>query len=228
MKNITATNKTSKPFAEGDTGHASLHSTFAGLLPDPVILYDTEGEITYLNPAFTDLFGWTLSDLKQSGPQGFIPKENLKSYMDQINEIHSKKQIRNLETSRLTKNGRTLKVCVSTAIVPDDIQAVVSRIETYREIRQNDRDKFEGVLELAGAVCHELSQPAMIIQGYADLFLLNLDKNDPLYAKMEKLRKQVNRISDLTQKLMKVTKYETVEYSNGKTIVDIHRSSDAG
>ena len=31
--------------------------------PDPIVVYDTEGRITYLNPAFTQVFGWTQEEL---------------------------------------------------------------------------------------------------------------------------------------------------------------------
>ena len=66
----------------------------------------------------------------------------------------------------------------------------------------------------------------MIIEGYADLMSMKLDKNNPLQEKISKLKNQIRRIADLTQKLMNVTKYKTREYSEGKTIVDIDRSSE--
>ncbi|MBF0495480.1 MAG: PAS domain S-box protein [Deltaproteobacteria bacterium] len=30
--------------------------------PDPVVVYDREGRVTYFNPAFARTFGWTLGD----------------------------------------------------------------------------------------------------------------------------------------------------------------------
>ncbi|MGD8924100.1 MAG: PAS domain S-box protein, partial [Syntrophobacterales bacterium] len=44
--------------------------------PDPVVLYDIEGKVTYFNPAFTDVFGWTLEERLGKKMDLFVPQEN--------------------------------------------------------------------------------------------------------------------------------------------------------
>jgi signal transduction histidine kinase len=41
------------------------------------------------------------------------------------------------------------------------------------------REKLQAVLELAGAVCHELNQPIQAILGHSELLLMDLPKTVP-------------------------------------------------
>jgi len=88
------------------------------------------------------------------------------------------------------------------------------------------REKFQGVLEMAGAVCHELNQPLQIVSGYSHLLLMDLSESDPKYATLKTIKEGIDRMGALTQKIMNVTKYKTKDYLGGESkIVDIDRSS---
>jgi CheY-like chemotaxis protein len=87
------------------------------------------------------------------------------------------------------------------------------------------REKLQAVLETAGAICHELNQPMMAISGHTELLMEILDRDDPTYVKMQKIKSQVERMSAITQKLMGITRYETKDYVHGERIVDIEKSS---
>ena len=89
------------------------------------------------------------------------------------------------------------------------------------------REKLQAVLETAGAICHELNQPMMAIFGLTELLMGNLDQQDPLYSKMEKINSQVARMAAITQKLMGITRYETKSYIHGARIVDLEKASVA-
>jgi PAS domain S-box-containing protein len=51
------------------------HRTVLESAPDPVMVCNRKGEATYINPAFTRVFGWDLDDMFQ-GDAGFVPPEN--------------------------------------------------------------------------------------------------------------------------------------------------------
>lgn len=87
------------------------------------------------------------------------------------------------------------------------------------------REKLEGTLELAGAVCHELNQPIMAVSGYSELTMMSLDPNHDLYGKIKKINEQVLRMGEITRKLMKITRYRSKRYSKGEKIIDIEGSS---
>lgn len=87
------------------------------------------------------------------------------------------------------------------------------------------REKLESMIEMAGAVCHELNQPMMAISGYSELALMNVSVDDPLYDKIAKIRAQIQRMGRVTAKLMQITKYETRDYIRGRKIIDIEKST---
>lgn len=75
---------------------------------------------------------------------------------------------------------------------------------------------MQGVLELSGAVCHEMSQPLMSTLGYFDLIMLDLPVDDPNYSRICKIQTQLERMSGITKKLMEISRYQTKDYLNGK------------
>jgi CheY-like chemotaxis protein len=88
------------------------------------------------------------------------------------------------------------------------------------------RQKLQGVLEMAGAVCHELNQPLHIVAGYSELLVADLDDNDPRAETLRVIKAQVDRIGELTRRIMCITNYRTKGYLGGcRAIVDIREAS---
>lgn len=98
---------------------------------------------------------------------------------------------------------------------------------SHRRMEQEriNKEKLEGILEMAGAVCHELNQPLQILSGYTELLIRALPAANPLRRRAGDVLKQVDRIGVLTKKLMGITRYETKSYSGNRRIVDIDKSS---
>ena len=86
-------------------------------------------------------------------------------------------------------------------------------------------EKLQGVLEMAGAVCHELNQPLQSISGYSELLLMDLNDDDPKYQMLNKIKLQVDRLGELTRKIMKITRYKSKPYLSKSRIIEIEGSS---
>lgn len=91
--------------------------------------------------------------------------------------------------------------------------------------KRSQEEKLKGVLEMAGAVCHEMNQPLQAMFGIAEILLMDISKDDPQYRDLEKLREQAVRLGNITKKLMTITKYETRDYVGEKKIIDIDKAS---
>jgi len=99
---------------------------------------------------------------------------------------------------------------------------------TWRKEAEEHRiqsEKLKGVIEMAGAVCHELNQPLQAVLGFSELLMMDLSNANPLYERLNSIVNQIRRMGELTGKLHKITKYETKDYLEGK-IIDIDRSTD--
>jgi len=110
---------------------------------------------------------------------------------------------------------------------------IAARLYVLRDITERQEaeaarlnsERLKAALEMAGAVCHKLNQPIQGIIGYAELLMLRMDADDELYRKVERIKAQAEKMGDITNKLMGITRYRTARYTQGETILDVERSS---
>ncbi|MBN1930386.1 MAG: response regulator [Desulfobacterales bacterium] len=112
---------------------------------------------------------------------------------------------------------------------PFDKNELRARIEVGRRIVDlqtalADKEKLQGVIEMAGAVCHELNQPMQVVSGISELLKVDLTDSPSFYKNIQTLQGQIDRMSTITRKLMRITKYETKGYLKGK-IIDIEKAA---
>lgn len=100
---------------------------------------------------------------------------------------------------------------------------LTERNECVRKDLENE--KFQGALETAGAVCHELNQPLQIVLGSAELMQIEANRNASIQDLAQTIAAQVARMADITGKLQRLTRYETQSHEKQTAILDIHRSS---
>ena len=87
------------------------------------------------------------------------------------------------------------------------------------------REKLQGVLEMAGAICHEMNQPIQSVSAYSESLIESLTGDKPAREKVKKIIDQIKKMGVITSKLQRITKYETRNYVEGVRIIDIDKSS---
>jgi sigma-B regulation protein RsbU (phosphoserine phosphatase) len=95
-------------------------------------------------------------------------------------------------------------------------------IALLNDIRE--REKLQGVLEMAGAVCHELNQPLQVVSGFSEILLQKMQSGDPNYSSLKSILDGIDRIGDLTHRIMRITHYQSKPYLESR-IVDIEQAS---
>ena len=84
-------------------------------VPYPIVVFTLDGRVSYLNPAFTEIFGWTLEEL--AGERiPYVPEGKEVETRENIKRLLADRVIRRYETQRLTKDGRLLEVVMRGAI----------------------------------------------------------------------------------------------------------------
>ena len=86
------------------------------------------------------------------------------------------------------------------------------------------REKLEAVLEMAGAVRHELNQPMQALM-YCEQMLMNVGQDNPLYQPIQQIIENIDRMAEITRRLGYVEGVETKDYIQGSGIIDLERSS---
>ncbi|MFZ5950151.1 MAG: response regulator [Candidatus Rifleibacteriota bacterium] len=89
------------------------------------------------------------------------------------------------------------------------------------------RQKLQGILEMAGSVCHELNQPLQVAMGYSDMLLMDLEETSKIREPLERIVDSVNKMGELTGKILKLTDSQSISYIDGySNIIDIHKSTE--
>ncbi|MCP3951827.1 MAG: PAS domain S-box protein [Desulfobacterales bacterium] len=87
--------------------------------PDPIIVYDMEGRVTYLNREFTRVFGWSLGECTGKKMDHFVPADNWEETRRGLKTITAGRSLSSVDTRRYTKGGELIDVSIRGAVYKD-------------------------------------------------------------------------------------------------------------
>jgi PAS domain S-box-containing protein len=230
---ITDQKKIMEALRESEERFRSISSS----AQDALIMMNAMGNISYWNEAAERIFGYTKKEaIDQNLHRLLVPKK----YFDVFTKgfkVFKKTGRGNaigktIEMSAFRKDGTEfpMELSLSSFQLRNQWYALgVVRDISDRKLAEKERlkkEKLLGVLEMAGAACHELNQPLQIVSGYYELFLSEIPDDHPLIENLNIIRDQIERMARITKKIMKITKYRTKPYIKGSMIIDIDKSSD--
>ncbi|MFH0998989.1 MAG: GAF domain-containing protein [Pseudomonadota bacterium] len=131
-------NKTNSQSSISCLSAEQRYRAFLEFLPDPVFVFNLDNTVSYLNPAFEKIFGWSLSEL-EGKIVPFVPESAKDQTLLGIEGLYSDKVIHGFETQRLTKDGRLLDIVVDGAVFYDDQGRPAGQVITLRDMTQEKR-----------------------------------------------------------------------------------------
>jgi len=231
-RDITAKRKAAEALRESE----EMFRRISASAQDAIIMMDGSGNISYWNEAAERIFGYSKSEvIGRPLHHLLVPERHRKSFQKASGKFKETGQGaaigKTLELEALRSSGEEFPIELSLSSFKHKEQwhaLGIVRDISERKVAEKERlqkEKLMGVLEMAGAASHELNQPLQIVSGYAELLSESIIEDHPFHAPIKNIKKQCKRMGDLTNKIMRITKYETVEYINGFKIIDIHKAS---
>jgi PAS domain S-box-containing protein len=110
--------------------------------PDPIVLYNIQGKVTYVNPAFEQTFGFSGKDLLGKHID-FVPSENWPETKAAIERMLSGQKIQLFETRRMTKDGRVLDVQLSSTLYYNRDDQPAGNVVILRDISAQKKTERE-------------------------------------------------------------------------------------
>ena len=126
----------------------------------PLLLADPDTLVTYLNPAFTSLFGYQLEDLKGKAVAEIVPNEERKSGIYLVAQQVMAGTSWHGEVDRLAKDGTMIPVLASVGAVRNGDDELIGFVASYLDLRPL-REKEASLRNLAQAV--EQSPESIVI-----------------------------------------------------------------
>jgi PAS domain S-box-containing protein len=123
---------------EASRGAEKRYRTLLDFVPYPMVVFTVDGKVSYLNAAFTQIFGWSLEEL-QGKHIPYVPADLQEQVKADIQKLLDEKMIHRHESKRLTKDGQVIDVLMSGAVFSEMEGEPAGELVLLRDITQEKR-----------------------------------------------------------------------------------------
>ncbi len=180
--------------------------------PVGIALARPDGVFDYMNPRFTEIFGYTIEDFPDNETflKRIFPNP---SYRDLVRYFY-REDVENFVKSRkvgervvtVRTRGGSDRIMHSRMVILGNGKQLMT-FEDITDIKKMEAELFhaqnmEAVATLAGGIAHAFNNILMGIQGYTALMISETKADHPAYSRLKRIEKQVKSGSDLTSQLL--------------------------
>jgi PAS domain S-box-containing protein len=203
--------------------------------PDIVVAVDRKGVIIFYNDGARSTLGYSPEEVLGEHVTRLYPDvAEARKVMTAMRDGYgadAKGQVRNFETSFVSKSGAVLPVAISGSVIQTatgDELGSIGFAKDLRDIRRHDRLVTLG--QVAVGVAHEINNPLEVIVNNLNLiekhvarvssdedFVVESERFDSTYGAVARIQHIVNRLHDLSQGM----EYATREYLPGTEMTDL-------
>ena len=201
---------------------------------DAIISKTLQGIITSWNKSATRLFGYTEEEAIGQHISIIIPKDRMDEETRIIESIRKGEKIDHFETIRVTKDGKFLNISLTISPLRNSRGKIIGASKIARDIslrleaekqrilytkRLQELNKYKD--EFMVMASHELKTPLTVIMANLQV-LLEMMKDDDNVIFIEKVLKQVDKLSELISNLLNVSKIEAGKLELNPTPFDLN------
>jgi len=199
-----------------------LLSTAVDQVAESVVITNFLGEIEYVNSAYEEISGYSLSEV--IGKKSNIFQEGRSSsyhYALMWKEILQGRVWRGNYTNK-KKNGESYCEDVIISPVRDPGGEIVNFVAVKRDITQQlilenqirQSQKMQAIGMLAGRIAHDFNNILTVMLGYAELSQMQCDENTKIYSNIDEIIKASLRAGKLVDQILKFSRHKNKEISS--------------
>jgi two-component system, cell cycle sensor histidine kinase and response regulator CckA len=187
--------------------------------PVSVVITDLTGKIEYVNPRFSEVTGYSETELVGQNPRilksGSMDRDFYQNLWQTISsgrewhgELHNKKKNGDLfwESGSISAVKNSEGRITHFVAVKED---VTERKQSFDQLRQVQ--KMEAIGQLAGGIAHDFNNLLTIINGYSTLLIRGLESGTAMRKEAEQILRAGERAADLTRQLLSFSRRQILE-----------------
>lgn len=188
-----------------------------------ILGWNTAGMITFMNDYGQRLLGYPEQDLLGRSVVGTIVPDRDSSGRDLVAMIEgitsNPDEYSYNENENVTKDGRSVWISWSNRPVYNEVGQLVGILSIGTDITERKKlelqlfqaQKMEAVGQLAGGIAHDFNNMLMVINGYCELLLDDLDETNDLRKDIEQIKGTATRAAALTRQLLAFGRRQVVQ-----------------
>lgn len=181
---------------------------------DAIVMYDLQGRVNYISPAFTKVFGWNFEEIKGKKIP-FLPESEQKPTIPMIKNLVEKGiPCHGFETKRYNKEGKIIDVSISASRYDDHEGEPAGLLVILRDISEKkvletklrQAHKMEAVGTLAGGIAHDFNNILAGIMGYVEIAKFDASLKKSVSKNLDGILKGCYRAKELVEQILKFSR----------------------
>ena len=192
-------------------GKLPVQSAALNAAANAIVITDRTGTITWINPAFTVLTGYSAEEAIGKNPRELVKSgAHDRAFYKHMWDTIRAGDVWHGEMTNRRKGGGTYAEDVTITPVRDACGEITHFVGIKRDLTEQHRleaeflqaQKMETVGRLAGGIAHDFNNLLTVINGTADLVWTKLQERDPLRADLQHIHRAGRRAAELTRQLL--------------------------
>jgi PAS domain S-box-containing protein len=222
------------PCAPPSLAAAELNQRLVELCPICIIGVDRQGAVTIFNPAAEALLGLLAAEVVglRSVTEFYADPSEARKIKKAMHgpDLGGPGRIEGYRFDVKDSAGRRHPVKLWGFLLREageEIGSVGYFYDLTAEIKAEqarlNQEKMAVVLQMAGAVLHNLTQPLQVLLGDSMAALHGVSQDDPVYESLEAIHASARSMAQLMEKIRKVSRLSSVPYARGTSVLDLEQ-----